>query len=236
MTSEQGKTVSDFSPDKIKVLVFDVDDTITRGTLEIKVKVFEKLFPNKLDRLQEGRELYEFTGKGDRYNIIAHILEKPQKGCRDEREVQLYANKFETMTQSAIRSQGIHPDDLDLLVSVKNNFSGPVYLLSATPENSVSSNIKYFESIYPELFEMFTRVIGSPMEGGKAGELAKIAAANNVSIDEVAMVGDGGSDYNGAKDSGSQFIGILAGKKNNWEGESFPKVKYLSDIRSFIGL
>jgi len=34
-------SISKFSPGKIKVLVFDVDDTITRGTLGIKVDCFK---------------------------------------------------------------------------------------------------------------------------------------------------------------------------------------------------
>lgn len=228
------KNIAAFNPEKIKVLVFDVDDTLTRGSMEIKIKVLKKLFYDNLDRLQEAREIYEFTGKGDRYNIIAHVIDEPQDDCSVNKKVEVLANKFELMTQEAIREQGIHADDLNLLVYLKDNFSGPIYLLSATPKASVVNNIKYFESIYPEISGMFTGVIGNPMDNGKAGELSKIAKSNNVFISEVVMIGDGGSDYNGALGSGSQFIGITAGKEGAWANEPFPKVNYLSDIKSLF--
>ncbi|GEM_PF-2489978 len=227
-------SISKFSPGKIKVLVFDVDDTITRGTLGIKVDCFKTLFPDKLDLLQEAREKYEFTGKGDRYNIIAHVLGESQENCRYNELIVILADKFEGMIQDSIRERAIHPDDLEVLIRIKNNFPGPVYILSATPQDSVRNNVKYFESIYPKLEGMFTKVIGNPMEGGKAGELLKIAVANNLNTSELVMIGDGGSDYNGAKESGSQFIGIMPEPTlAKWTDEQFPKLRSISELSYF---
>lgn len=229
--------ISAFDVEKIKVLVFDVDDTVTRGTLAIKVNVFKKLFADNLNALQKAREVYEFTGKGDRYNIIAHVLNQSQENCRCNDLVQEYACKFEKLTQAAIRVNGIHRDDLEALIEFKNSFHGPVYLLSATPQDSVVGNIRYFESLYPEIAGMFSSVIGHPMDGKKAGELMDIASKHNLSIDKVVMIGDGGSDYNGAAGSGSQFIGIVSDEKSKkWEQESFPKVSSIAEIPKLLSL
>lgn len=229
--------IAEFNPDRIKALVFDVDDTITRGTSGIKISVWEELFKSRLDLLQEARELYEYTGKGDRYNIIAYVIGEPQENSRDNKKVKELADKFEEMIQKRIRINGIHPDDLEALIIIKNNFFGPVYLLSATPEESVVSNIRHFESVHPELVGMFAGIIGTPMNEGKAGELVKIAKTNGLAIDEILMVGDGGSDYCGAKDSGSQFMAIIPdGKTDKWPNQHFPKSGSISDILKLLNI
>tara|TARA_B100002051_G_scaffold276771_2_gene327806 strand:- start:4938 stop:5636 length:699 start_codon:yes stop_codon:yes gene_type:complete len=229
--------IAEFQPERIKVLVFDVDDTVTRGTLGIKIETWKRLFADQLDRLQEARELYEFTGLGDRYNIIAHVIEEPQEDCRDNKRVEEFAERFDEMTQEAIREHGIHEEDLAALINIRNSFSGQVYLLSATPEESVVANIRHFESEYPELAGMFTKIIGYPMTNGKAGELTLIAEENQVNADEIVMIGDGGSDYNGAKGAGTQMIGIITEKnRESWAEERFPSVDSVADIPALLNL
>lgn len=229
--------IAKFIPEKIKILVFDVDDTITRGTLGIKLQAWKDLFADCLDTLQEARELYEFTGKGDRYNMIAHIVGESQEDCRKNKKVIEWASKFEKMSLAKIREEGIQSGDLTALVQLQDNFTGPVYLLSATPLEAVVGNIQYFENIYPEIKGMFTEIIGMPMNDGKTGELKQIASDNNISNDSLLMVGDGGSDYSGAVGAGTQFVGIVPeGKKDKWPGESFPKIPNIAELPKLLGI
>lgn len=229
--------IAPFNPETIQVLVFDVDDTVTRGTLGIKTKVWDELFSDKLSELQEARELYEYTGKGDRYNMIAHVVGESQEGCRENEKVIEWAEKFESMTMVRIRENGIHENDVQALVDLRRNFSGPIYLLSATPQEVVEGNIDYFEEKYPEIKGVFAGVIGTPMDGGKAGGLANLAQLNGVETYEVLMVGDGGSDYSGAKEAGTQFIGVIPdGKADKWPGEEFPKIDSINKLPSLINL
>ena len=75
------------------------------------------------------------------------------------------------------------------------------------------------------------------MVGEKSGELNKIAEVLGVDIDEILMIGDGGSDYNGAKNSGSQFVGIVADPDSDkWSEESFPKTTAVSKVPSLLNL
>lgn len=217
------------------MIVFDVDDTVTRGTTDIKLSAWDVLFSDKLDLMQEARELYEYTGNGDRYNIIAHVIGESQEGCKDNVEVQKWADKFEEITQKYIREQGIHSDDLAALIELRDKFDGPIYLLSATPQLSVAGNVEYFESIHPDLRGIFSGVIGTPMNGGKAGELKILADKHNLDTDELVMIGDGGSDYVGADGSGTQFIAIVSEDKlDKWPDENFPKLKAISELLHFF--
>lgn len=229
--------IAQFSSKKLKVLVFDVDDTVTRGTLGIKVAVWEDLFKDKAEKLTEARELYEATGRGDRYNIIAHIIGEPQETCRENAKVLAWADRFESETVRRIREGGIHRDDVAALVTIRENFSGPVYLLSATPQAAVEANSAYFESQYPEIHGMFTKVIGTPMDGGKAGELLKLVVEHEVQPDAILMVGDGGSDYAGALGAGTQFVAVIPeGKQDPWPEQSFPKIKSIAELPKHLRL
>ena len=227
--------ISEFAPEKIKIVVFDVDDTVTRGTLGIKTAVWEEIFSDRLDKLEEAREIYEHTGKGDRYNMIAHVVGEPQENCRENSEVISWANKFESLTSERIREHGIHEDDIESLVELRNGFSGPIYLLSVTPQAALEGNINHFEELYPEIKGMFTAVIGTPLEGGKAGELDRLANENGIDIDQVLMVGDGGSDYKGASGSGSQFVGVIqSGNEDKWPDQNFPKISSVSELPDLL--
>ncbi|MEL6803149.1 MAG: hypothetical protein AAFO91_05100, partial [Bacteroidota bacterium] len=92
--------IAEFVPEKVKALVLDADDTATRGTQDIKTAAWEELFHDKLDKLVEARELYERSGAGDRYNMIAHIIDEPQGSCRDNENVKNFAGEFEELIQT----------------------------------------------------------------------------------------------------------------------------------------
>lgn len=230
--------ISEFIPEKVIVTVLDVDDTVTRGTQKIKQESWPILFPEKPDLLKEALDMYESTGAGDRYNIIAHVIGVEQDECLNSPEVAQYVSQFEELTMLKIREGGIHPDDVQALVSLRQNFPGRIYLVSATPEAVVRGNINHFEEIYPELKGMFANVIGTPMKSGKAGELIKIANTHGLALNEVLMVGDGGSDYLGAEKSGSQFVGVVPGNEINhkWAHKSFPIVQFISELPGCLKL
>jgi len=229
--------LAEFDRSKIKIVVFDVDDTVTRGTLGIKIAVWEDLFKDEAEKLREAREIYEATGRGDRYNIIAHIIGESQENCRENPKVVVWANRFENESMTRIRQNGIHTDDLNALAAIRSKLQGPRYLLSATPQMVVENNVHYFESQYPEIKGMFSGVIGTPMDGGKAGELKKLIAEYGVEPHEVLMVGDGGSDYRGASGAKTQFVAVIPeGKPDPWPKELFPKIKSIAELPNLLGL
>ena len=224
------KEMATFNTEKIKIIVFDVDDTLTRGTLGVKIGVWKDLFFDQLEKMQEARELYEFTGKGDRYNIIAHVIDVPQSEAHEDNEVAELAKKFEEETVKAIRNQDLHEDDVNALAQLRLSFE-TFYILSATPTAAVTGNIKHFEEKHPEIAGMFVEVIGTPMENGKGGELIKIAENNSVEPESILMVGDGESDRTGAENAGTQFVAIIPeGKEDKWPEKDFPKTHSVSDL------
>lgn len=227
--------IAEFNLEEIRIVVFDVDDTITRGTFGIKKEAWNTLFHDNLDLLQEALELYEYTGKGDRYNIIAHIIEEPQEGCTENSLVQEWAEKFEIIIQTSVRNNGIHEDDLQELVVIVQKFPEAVYLVSATPQASVEENINFFIKKYPELEGAFKEVIGTPFTSGKAGVLQDIIRDTRLSSKNIVMVGDGGSDYAGANGAGTQFVGINpAGREDAWKQDNFPKVSSISELSNLF--
>lgn len=229
--------ISQFNAKKLKVLVFDVDDTITRGTLQIKINTFKEIFFDRLELLQEARELYEYTGLGDRFNIIAHVIGEAQDSCRENILVTKIANEFEEKVTEKIREQGIHEEDLDALRKIREGFRGSVYLLSATPKSSVQENIYYFEEKYPSIKGMFADVIGTPFQEGKAGELKKIASSEKISCDEIVMIGDGMGDFDGASRAGTQFVGVVPPQKTDfWPKSYFPKIAYIAELPQILDL
>ncbi len=227
--------IADFNPDTIKAVVFDVDDTITRGTIAIKAEAWDVLFPNKQELVREARELYEYTGKGDRYNIIAHIIGAPQDNCFDNEAVQQWAQRFEATVQKNVRDNGIHQDDLHALEYVHQIFPEAMYVLSVTPQKSVEENIQFFATQYPSMQNMFVRIIGTPLVEGKAGALRDIAKENNCNPGTLVVIGDGNSDYQGAYDAGTQFIGVNPNDRaDKWPQENFPKVPNISHILELL--
>lgn len=231
-----GLGIARFGLEEVKVLVLDVDDTVTRGTSGAKSKVWDQLFADRMNKLQEARELFESTGKGDRYNMIAHVIGEPQEKCRENQKVKKWADKFEAATAERIRQSGIHEDDLTSLKELRENFKVPIFLLSATPQATVDANINHFEKMHPEIQGMFTNVIGTPMAGGsKAGELLRLADQNSVLAEEMLLVGDGQGDHDAAEIAGTQFVGVIpSGKKDKWPQETFPKVQSIAALPELL--
>ena len=229
--------ISQFDSKKLKVLVFDVDDTVTRDTLEIKINTFKEIFSGRLELLQKARELYEYTGLGDRFNIIAHVIGEPQDSCRENILVTKIAKEFEEKVTEKIREQGIHEEDLKALRQIREGFAGSVYLLSATPKLSVQGNVRYFEERYPSIKGMFADVIGTPFQEGKAGELKIIAESEGIDCDEMVMVGDGKGDFDGANKAGTQFVGVVPPQKTDfWPGSPFPKIANIAELPQILDL
>lgn len=228
--------IAPFNPGRISAIVFDVDNTLTRGTNELKANVWEELFPNDTISLAEARSLYEQTGKGDRYNIAAHVLGESQADSKDNEKVLNLVDKFDRLSRSKIRERGLHKEDCRALLKLKHVYGDAMYIASATPQKVVEDNISYFEQNFFQNRSIFTKIFGTPFKSGKGGVLIDIAEAQGINPNEILMVGDGESDKEGALAANSQFIGISPYENGKWQCEEFPVISAVADLPMLLNI
>ena len=99
----------------------------------------------------------------------------------------------------------------------------PLFVASGTPEPELREIIKH-----RSIQHFFQGVYGSPAT--KTEILQEILAKHKLSPEQVLMVGDALTDWEGAQGVGAEFIGIQSGKNAN----IFPSTKIL--LNNFIEL
>ena len=207
-----------------KLVVFDFDGTIadtSEGILDSHRFTLEKLqikIPNESD-------LRSFIG-GSLLRIYMdkfHLIENKAR-----KAVSIYRKRYETV--------GIYKAFL---------YEGFIELLQQLKKNSIKVGIatlkvEKFAKIMTEelgINTYFDSICGMDSKDSydKASLVLRCCQLCNVTKDNVILIGDSDSDFQGAQKAGVSFIGVTYGFGfNNGDNVSFPLVKKPLDILSYL--
>jgi len=215
----------------IKAIVFDFDNVIVRQSEQCKKDAWSSVFKHgsvEMERIGEGITLFQ-GGKGDRFDILGHVYDLPHDtNVRLNESVLLAAGKYDAIVQSCILGIGIVGSDLHTLLSLHKSF--PLYVISATPEESLHTTMRRLGELYTvDLLTLFKLALGTPKN--KVENFRRVQEQSGISVDKMLMVGDGENDYSAARDVGTQFVGINTNENRvRWRDRTFSKINSISEL------
>ena len=208
---------------KCQAIIFDFDGVIVESA-DIKTRAYAQLYK------EYGPEV---VGKVVEYNLIQGGLSRYEhfryfhrdilkKDLGQEEEIQL-AEKFSELVKNATINAPFVPGIIEFLDKYKNIID--FYIVSGTPEEELRyivdmrNMIHYFKGIY-----------GSPQT--KASIITNILLFSNIEKEDVVMIGDSMTDYDGAMTVEIPFIGRISQfRKDILPRDLFPKA--IAAIRDF---
>ena len=212
----------------LKVVVFDFDDTLTWKTERKKQEAFWKIFSEFSDAEPIAREfVIEHPGLPRRAMIekVLELFEKRKIRLNAKFNIDYFLNEYTRVTEKMAIEAKPMPGAEEALKFLLGKYH--LYINSATPQSSLERIIngrgwnKYFKGIY-----------GLP-PGSKLEHMQEIISREDVSSNQVVVVGDGVSDIEAAKEYGSFFIGIQS-EYYDFDSAAFPVLEDLSELPSTI--
>jgi phosphoglycolate phosphatase-like HAD superfamily hydrolase len=186
--------------------------------------VFDLSSEKVLSNLKAAREKFS-QAKGNRYDIIRHVLESEEVAEKDmESHILIAAEKYDAAVQKGILKLQVNPKDRDALIELSKKYK--LFINSATPGHALRQTL-----VSLSIADFFTEALGS--ERSKVENLKKIITSG-FDPDEITFVGDGENDAFAAQSVGCTFIAVL-NDWNKWDKEKFPySVKEISEISAII--
>lgn len=215
----------------MKATVFDFDGVIVLDSESFKEEAWALVFapyPEEVwrARFRESKELFGYGKRGDRYDVIRHVLAGVDPdGTQDAGLIEAIATAFDEHLQQRIREAGPASGCVPLLEDLSARM--PLFINSGTSEHGLRRSVEALR-----LSQYFTGVYGTP--ASKVENFVTIGAAAAALPQEILFVGDGDGDVRAAEAFGTQFLGI-ANPYNNWTPEtvSFPLVTALPEVRLY---
>lgn len=209
----------------VKIIVFDFDGVIVRGSEFGKDKAWEHIFPQEvMENVDLAKKKYS-GGKGSRFDIIRDLA--PIVGIKLEDVGEWVAKKakeFGNFTFAFTIREGVLPEDREALEFLSGKY--PLYLNSATPEPVLQSIAETLQ-----IAQFFRGIYGQRNSRSKVENLERAAGDADISPSEILFVGDTDGDFEASKTFGCSFVGIM-NDWNKWqEGDkSFPLISGLKDL------
>jgi len=183
----------------LQAIFFDFDGVIVDSN-SIKTDAFVTLFRDYDDKIVKEIVAYHRQHGGiSRVEKIQyahkHLIQKPLT----EEELALYAARYsELVVEKVINIQWI-PGAKEFLDS--NQGGLPIFVISGTPEDELKHIIEHRKmSCY------FEEVLGSPIR--KPVHIRNLLSEYSLVPERCVFVGDALTDFNAARETGLQFIGI----------------------------
>lgn len=193
----------------IKVVVLDFDNNVIldlqtrRGSEEVKKEAWHKVFPDydkeELKETIKKANKVIAGGKGDRRDVIKMILEHFEVSSKTEKEINNYSDLFNEIVQKGVISIGIPKENRRAIeqLSQKTN----LYINTATPTDQSKVSLQLLGVI-----NLFKGIYGRP--ANKIQNLKEIIKNEGINPNELLFVGDQNTDWEAAKETGCQFVGM----------------------------
>ncbi len=221
----------------IKAVSFDFDGVMTLDSDAIHKKnawgIALADYPGHEEHVRVGNTLYGNGKPGGRVEILRYVLEQHGVAAdRIEKEVRNASAVFDEHVQTKILEDGLVPGAYEMLETLHARGIA-LYLNSGTATAPLRTSARNLG-----IDRFLKESLGStkdPVGGGKVENLTYIAVSENLSPNNILMVGDGASDLRGAEQFGCPFLGV-ANRWNEWDKveQLFPFVTDLREIPMLI--
>mgnify|MGYP000282315069 FL=1 len=202
-------------------IVFDFDGTLVKSN-EIKTWAFGELYKEHGENIVQQIISYNKEHEGVSRFVKFRYWQEDLLGQPYTKEIG--KNLSRTYSQLVFDAVVQAPYVEGALEFLKKHYQHiPLFVASGTPEPELREIIKH-----RSILHFFQGVYGSPAT--KTEILQEILVKHKLSPEQVLMVGDALTDWEGAQGVGAEFIGIQSG--NN--AKIFPSTKIL--LNNFIEL
>ena len=202
-------------------IVFDFDGTLVQSN-EIKTWAFGELYKENGEKIVQQIIAYHKKHEGVSRFVKFRYWHEDLLGQSYTKEIG--ENLSRTYSQLVLEAMVKAPYVEGALEFLKKHYQHiPLFVASGTPEPELREIIKH-----RSITHFFQGVYGSPATKTKI--LQEILVKHKLSPEQVLMVGDALTDWEGAQGVGAEFIGIQSGKNAN----IFPSTKIL--LNNFIEL
>jgi phosphoglycolate phosphatase-like HAD superfamily hydrolase len=205
---------------KYQVIIFDFDGVIVEST-DIKTHAYAKLFQNhETDALAKFIRYVTIQGGLSRHEHFQYLYGEILKRDLCPEEERILASKYKDIVLKEVIDAPFVPGIIEFIHMYKENFN--YYIASGTPDEELKTIVAA-----RGVTKIFNGVYGSP--DSKASIISKIITLTNKNLDEVVMIGDSITDYDGARIAGIPFIGRVPQEQENY----FPSI--IRIIHDFTG-
>lgn len=205
-------------------IILDFDGVVI-DSVDIKTEVFKEIF-SRFPEIFEDAVSYHLNNIGiSRHAKFAYLLKNFLRHENIESEAEKLSCEFSEKIYRKIVNCPYINGSLEFLK--KYSEIVPLYLVSTTPQNELSSIIQE-----RGLNKFFKNIVGSAKE--KSSIILNIVEGNGFQKEKVFYFGDTKYDLQAAKVSGVNFIGIVSGESGNPFPVNAFVLKDLAEVTTYI--
>lgn len=209
---------------KYSAIIFDFDGVLVESA-DIKTKAYAELFKEYGHEVVEQVVQYNLVQGGlSRFEHFRYFYKEIlKKSLSEDEEIQL-ADKFSRLVERAVIQAPWVPGVIDFLTTYADDMD--FYIASGTPEEEL---LRIIEA--RKIKHYFKGIHGAPKK--KASIITNILSESNLEAEEVVMIGDTMTDYEGAMLAGINFIGRVVDTVDSY----FPtSIISINDFKDKIAL
>ena len=211
----------------IKGVIFDFDGVLV-DSVDVKTRAFARLFEGESREVIDEVVRYHLRNTGiSRVEKIRYYYDVFLNRPLPESELTLLCERFALMVVGEVVTASYIDGAIEFLDTYHNKLD--LYVASGTPEAEMK------EIVWRRRMSGFFKgVYGSPMKKGAIA--SNILSKNNYSKDDVIFVGDAIADFEGAKEAGIGFIGLIKERGKNIFPESVSIIESHKELPKILGL
>ena len=182
----------------IEAIIFDFDGVLVES-VAIKGQAFGALYEDQGEEFQQQVIAYhESHGGVSRFKKIRYFEEELLGRKVSEEEVEIIASRFSAIVEDKVVTCSPVAGALEFLKDFNTRL--PLFVASATPTEELKRIVSK-----RSMSGFFKGVYGSPASKGE--NIKSILTAFQYDPDRTLMIGDTMSDYRGAQEAGTKFLG-----------------------------
>lgn len=215
---------------EITTIVFDFDGVIVSNSEFAKHAAWHEILAPHKDSyeslLKEAEEKFAFGRKGDRFDMLRHILTGLNVDKIEER-ISVLAAEYDLYVQRHISAEGVSDDVRAAIAELSERYS--LYINSGTPETALKASVEGLG-----LGPFFKDILGRPRT--KTENMKHIAGRESADLQkQVLLVGDSDADVMASEETRCLFVGVI-NEWNAWKQENKPfrLIQSVAELPAFL--